>query len=270
MRSSPSCLTTSPARCARARYAGSRNTWRCMEDEWEEAREEWEEEAQQGSEEGSEEDADAGAAELWRCMQLTDKSGVLKAAPPPQPLARPPASRVTQDDLVMQALPRAPVAPPAAPQQTPQQQEQQHPQQQRWQWLITLVKRLADSGVAGLRTLGKKLALGELGEKLGMDPFPGNLERVVLVSGSIVPFNRTSPLTPAAAMAINEAVASGDVRLNGTMEPLTSTTRSRLPGNGSIPSFSPSSPRASFLPSVRRPATPESASRLTSHRGRGM
>ncbi|KAG2451817.1 hypothetical protein HYH02_003593 [Chlamydomonas schloesseri] len=50
-------------------------------------------------------------------------------------------------------------------------------------------------------------AVEQLGEKLDLGPFPGDLELVAFVSVSVVPFERTWPVVPSAAAAMNRAVA---------------------------------------------------------------
>ncbi len=150
-----------------------------------------EEDAQQGSEEeaGSEEEV-VDTPKLWGYIQLVHESEALKGASPPQSLQRVPGSYISGADLVIQAL-------------TQQQQQQK---KRKAQWCITMGERLKEVGAAGLGP--ETLTLPELAEELEMDPYPGDVERLVLVSGSIVPVNRQWPLTPEVATAINEAVAS--------------------------------------------------------------
>ena len=46
-------------------------------------------------------------------------------------------------------------------------------------------------GVAGVQQLGTELTLEELRKKLDLGPFPGDLELVVFVSGTVMSFSRT-------------------------------------------------------------------------------
>ena len=57
--------------------------------------------------------------------------------------------------------------------------------------------------------LGPALTLEQLRKKLGLGPFPGNLELVVFVTCTTMSFTRTWPVTPSAAAALNRADLPG-------------------------------------------------------------
>eukprot|EP00198_Chlamydomonas_reinhardtii_P006139 XP_001695475.1 predicted protein [Chlamydomonas reinhardtii] len=89
--------------------------------------------------------------------------------------------------------------------------------QRETMWFDSLVQGLGCVGVEGVQELGPELTLEQLGEKLGLGPFPGDLELVVLVSGTIMPFSRMWPVTPSAAAALNRAVAGLPGARSGVM-----------------------------------------------------
>ena len=65
-------------------------------------------------------------------------------------------------------------------------------------------------GVAGVQQLGTELTLAELRKKLDLEPFPGDLELVVFVSGTVMSFTWTWPVTPSAGPQRSTALPTAD------------------------------------------------------------